>query len=264
MKLLCSVKIVPDVDKFQYDFERNTVVRENVRMILNPEDACSVAFALKAKAARQDVAIEVVTMAPKSAVPILQDLIRMGVDRVIHISDPLFSGSDSYATSKILGRYIQSQTYDLLLTGTHAIDGDTSHVPGQLAELLNHRQMSHVMHIDLDRLDASAAVFTVDNEQSVDTFEMNLPGILSLSKESKYKLPYIKYADINRDVSDQIQTLNNGDLGFFPEEIGMKGSLTWVNRTFVKKYEKRDKVVVHNDEQGIDRVYSFLKEKGFL
>jgi electron transfer flavoprotein beta subunit len=258
------VKIVPDVDKFEYDFESNTVVRDNVRMILNPDDASGVGFALKVKSMKPDTIVEVVTMAPESVEPLLLDLARVGVDRVTYISDPIFSGSDSYATSKILAKYLETTSYDCILTGTHAIDGDTSHVPAQLGELLDLCQMSNVIKIDEDALDESKVVFTVDNDTSVSTYEMKLPGILSIQKESNYKLPYIKYEDINKDVNDQINIISNDDLAFEKGKVGLEGSLTKVNRTFVKEYKKRNKVVVGNDEQGIETVYSFLKDKGFV
>lgn len=264
MKLICMVKIVPDVDKFKYDFERNTVVRENVRMIMNPDDASSVALALRVKATLPDTTVEVVSMAPKSGIPILKDLIRLGVDQVTLISDRFFSGSDSYATSTILAKYLKSTVYDCILTGTHAIDGDTSHVPAQLGELLNLSQMSNVIHVDETLFSEEKAVFKVDSEQSISLYEMEMPGILSLQKESKYKLPYIKRADINKDVQAQIKFVTNEDLRFEPKEVGLKGSLTKVNRTFVKEYARRNQVVVKNDDEGLERVYAFLKEKGFL
>ncbi len=264
MKILCMVKIVPDVDKFKYDFDTNTVVRENVRMILNPDDASSVGVALKIKHLYPGTTVEVVSMAPESVRPLIYDLVRVGVDRVNLITDKLFSGSDSYATSKVLAKYVQTLSYDIILTGTHAIDGDTSHVPAQLGELLDMSQMSNVIHIDEQLLDTTKAVFTVDFDSEVATYEMQLPGILSLRKESGYKLPYIKYEDMNKDVTDSIHVITNNDLGFEPFEIGLKGSKTKVNKTFVKEYEKRDKVVVTNDDQGINTVYAFLQEKGFI
>lgn len=129
MKIICMVKIVPDVDKFQFDFEKNTVVRENIRMIINPDDASGIGFALKVKSILPETQVEVVTMGPKSVLPLIEDLVRRGVDHATLISDQLFAGSDSYATSKILAKYISRSKYDFILTGTHAIDGDTSHVP---------------------------------------------------------------------------------------------------------------------------------------
>lgn len=264
MKIVCMVKYVPDVDKFRYDFEHNTVVRENVRMILNPDDASAVAFALKVKDIYPETTVEIVTMAPQSVLPLVEDILRVGVDKATLISDSVFSGSDTYATSKVLARYLERTAYDLILTGTHAIDGDTAHVPSQLGELLNLFQMSNVIRVDEHLIDAERAVFTVENETSISTYEVALPAILSLQKESKYKLPYIKYEDLKKEVKHRINIISNDDLDFEQSEVGLKGSLTKVNRTFVKEYEKRDKVVVHNDEEGIERVYLYLKEKGFV
>jgi electron transfer flavoprotein beta subunit len=258
------VKIVPDVDKFQFDLESNTVVRENVRMIINPDDVSGVGFALRIKSLRPETTVEVVTMAPHSARPLLNDLVKVGVDHVTWISDRVFSGSDSYATSRILSEYLKTASFDCIVTGTHAIDGDTSHVPSQLGELLELPQMSHIILIDENKFTESKAVFTVEDELSTSTYELELPGILSIQKESNYKMPYIKLKDINRDVSDRINIISNSELQLGPEEIGLKGSLTKVKRTFVKEYKKRDKHIVQNDEQGIETVYLFLKSKGFV
>lgn len=255
---------MPDVDKFEYDFDRNTVVREKVRMVINPDDASAVAFALKAKAAHLDTKVEVVTMAPKSVMPLLRDLVRVGVDQVTLLSDALFSGSDSYATSKILATFIKECDYDFILTGTHAIDGDTSHVPAQIADILTLTQMSNIVYVDESSLNQSNVIFKVENESAVSTYQLNLPAILSLQKESGYKLPYITYEAMSRDVDNQIRCLTNEHFNFSEEEVGIGGSLTKVNRTFIKEYKKRDKIVVQANEDGIDQVYTFMKEKGYI
>ncbi len=74
----------------------------------------------------------------------------------------------------------------------------------------------------------------------------------------------MKREDINKDVRNRLNIITNSDLAFEEGEVGLKGSLTKVNRTFVKEYEKREKVVVGNDDEGIDEVYEFLKKKGFV
>jgi len=132
MRLICLVKFVPDVDSYQYDFENNALIREKARLQLNPDDVCAVAFALRVKAAHPDTMIEVVTMAPSVVTPHLADLLRIGVDRGTLISDRIFAGSDTYATATILARYLATRDFDAILSGTHAIDGDTSHIPAQL------------------------------------------------------------------------------------------------------------------------------------
>lgn len=49
LKLVCLVKMVPDMEHFTYDYEKNILVREHAKSVLNPADACALAAALKLK-----------------------------------------------------------------------------------------------------------------------------------------------------------------------------------------------------------------------
>lgn len=264
MRLLCLVKFVPDVYGFEFDFENNTLVRQNIRMILNPDDACALAFALSVKAGDPDCRIEVVSMAPRSVIPHMHDLLRLSVDRGILISDSLYAGSDTSATTEVLSKYISTCSFDCILTGSHSLDGDTAHVPVQLAESLDLDQMSGIVRIDRERFNRSRAIFDVEDEKSVSTYEITLPAVLSLSRESGYKMPYPKYEDLQRDVSDKLSIITNEVLGMTKESAGLSGSLTRVIRTYNKTLPKRNKTIVNNDENGIEYVFTFLKAQGFL
>jgi electron transfer flavoprotein beta subunit len=264
MKIICLIKFVPDVENFKYDYERNVLVRENVRMILNPDDACSVAFALKVKEQQPGTVIEVVTMAPQSIIPQLEDLLRLNVDRAVLISDKVYVGSDTYVTGRILGRYLSEASFDCILAGTHTLDGDTSHVPSQVAELLGLSQMSNVVEIDEAVFCRERAVVLADEEFTYAKYEITLPAVISLRKDRKYKLPYIRYEDLSRDVKDRIRIIDNEELGFAQEEVGIVGSLTQISSTFVKSMEKKERLIVRNDEEGMNQVYSFLMERGFV
>ncbi|MBC7959778.1 MAG: electron transfer flavoprotein subunit beta/FixA family protein [Vallitaleaceae bacterium] len=264
MKLICVVKFVPDVDNFKYDFERNTLVRDQVRLTLNPDDACAVAYALKVKEKRLDTFVEVVTMAPSTIIPHMEDLLRIGVDRGVILSDKAFAGSDTYATSKILSKYLSGESYDCILTGTHAVDGDTSHVPAQLGEWLGLNQLSSIVKVDVERFDETVAYVDVEHEMASVTYEVTMPAILSITRESGYKLPYIRRGDMNKDVKSSLFVISKEDLALSEDEIGLKGSLTRVIGTYTKQYEKRDKKSVKVDEAGIETVFNFLKDKGIL
>ena len=264
MKLICVVKFVPDVDHFKYDYENNTLIRDHVRLTLNPDDACAIAFALKLKEKWPKTYVEVVTMAPSSIMPHMEDLLRLGVDKGIILSDRAFAGSDTYATSKVLARYLSHQEYDCILTGTQALDGDTSHIPAQLAERLGMNQISSIMQIDFERFSETECFVIVEHESASITYEVNMPAILSLTRESGYKLPYVKRSNMNKDVKASLSVLNKEDLALSEDEAGLKGSLTKVVRTYTKQYEKRDKNVVKVDEAGVETVFNFLKDKGIL
>lgn len=264
MNIICLVKFVPDVDNFVYDYDRNVLIRENVKMILNPDDAAALAFALKVKDKHPDTFIEVVSMAPKSIIGQLEDLLRRNVDKATLISDKSYVGSDSYITSKILAKYLKTKSFDCILTGTHALDGDTSHVPAQLGELLGLAQLSNVIKIDESRFSDKEATVNVDREKVISTYRVGLPAILSIQKESKYKLPHIKYKNLSLDVSANISVISNSVLLFNENEVGIEGSLTKVSRTYPKRMEKKECIIVDNDDEGVEVVYQFLKSKGYV
>ncbi len=270
MKIICIVKFVPDVESIVGNEKNNTLTGnttrtgKNIRMILNPDDACALAFALGVKAGDPECVVEVVSMGPAAVRPHMEDLLRLEVDRGTLISDPVFEGSDSFVTSEVLGRYLATRSFDCLLTGSISLDGGTSHVPVQLAETLGLDQMLGIIRIDPHRFDCTRAVFEVADEKTVTTYEVAMPCVLSLTSESGYKLPYIRLKNLQQDVSNELTIITNKDLCFSKTEVGQTGSLIKTVKTCPKTYEKKDKHIVGNDEDGIAYVFDFLKQRGFL
>lgn len=264
-KIACLVKIIPDVENFTYDYDKNILVRENVKSILNPDDACAVALALEMKK-RMGNQVTVINMGAKSDEKYLENLLRRGVDNAVLITDPLYKGSDTYVTASILSRYLSREAYDLVLTGTRSLDGDTEHIPSQVAEILHMPVMTHVTKVEMGE-NASSVEDEIQvevQEEEILEFLVKLPAVLGICAESKYKLPFIKYDDRKKDVSDRLAIITNRDLAFSAEEIGFEGSKTKVINTYPKKPKHKEKRIVQIDEQGIAYVYDFLKEKGFL
>lgn len=263
LKAVCLVKIVPDVEHFTYDYEKNILVREHAKSVLNPADACAVAAALKLKKSC-GAEVAVISMGPGSVFKYLEDLIRRGADEAVLITDSMYRGSDTYATARILARTIERCGYDIIFAGTHSMDGDTAHIPCQTAELLGVNVMSNVRKVREDKLsDTHIQVEVAADGQNVE-LEMRWPAVLAISSESKYKLPFVRYEDLNKDVSDHITVITNSELEFREDETGLSGSKTKVIKTYPKKYAARQKVIVGNDDDGIEYVYQFLKEKGYV
>lgn len=264
MKLICLAKLVPDVENFKYDYERNVLVRDGVHQVINPEDVTALALALDIKKTFPETFIETVSMAPLGAVPHLEDLIRRGVDRATLITDSRYVGSDTYVTSRILSRYIEKQSFDWILSGTHSLDGGTAHVAPQIAEILDIAQMSNIIDIDRDGLSSGTAVVEVDTDEAVSLFAVDAPALLSLQYSTRLKLPYIAYENFQSDVRQQISIIDNELLKFDESEIGFKGSLTKVVKAEVRKFDRKDTLFLHCDEAGIEAVYRFLRRKGFV
>ncbi len=269
MKIICLVKPVPDVERFVYDYERNVLVRDNVHLVINPEDTTALAGALRIRQNDPETIVETVTMAPRGAVPHLEDLLRRGVDRATLISDPLYVGSDTYATSRILSRFLEGETFDLLLCGTHTLDGGTAHVPLQVAELLDLPGITGVTDIGqvgdvAGNVRPGSVEVEVELERAVERYEVTLPAVVGCAYAPQNKLPYISYENMNLDVSDRISLVGNGELGFEEDEVGIPGSLTWVQSVEVKTMDRKNTLFVRPDQEGIEKVVDFLNRKGFV
>ncbi|MGM0393685.1 MAG: electron transfer flavoprotein subunit beta/FixA family protein, partial [Thermodesulfobacteriota bacterium] len=178
------------------------------------------------------------------------------------IWDPGLEDSDGFVTSNVLSRYIAGRPCDCLLTGSLSLDGGSAQVPGQIAESLGLDQMLGVIRIDPDRFDPTRAVFQAVDETGVTTWEMAMPGVLSLTRESGYKLPYVTLTDLRRDVSEKLNVLTSKDLGFSGGEVGDAGSLTRVAASCPVTYGEKDPKIVGTDDAGITQVFDFLKKKG--
>jgi len=101
-----------------------------------------------------------------------------------------------------------------------------------------------------------------DDEES--TYKLKIPAVLSVSSQSAYKLPFVKFADLESCVDDRITMLSNKELAFPLGSVGLKGSLTAVKGTMPVYTGTRSAVFVKTDEEGIEAVYHYLKEKGLI
>lgn len=262
MKIICLVKYVPDTEKFEYDYETDKINRDASRLILNPDDKNAMAFAMMQKKQDPSVYVEVVTMGPLKLEEPMKDFVRLGADHATLISDRHFAGSDSLVTSRIISRYLASKEYDLLLTGTHTLDGGTGHVGPQIAETMGINQFSNIVAIK----DATPAYSIVEALQEERTYRLKIenPSVLSVTHQMNLRLGFVRYENIGRNVDDQFALVTNEDLQLTAEKIGGKGSPTKVRKNVVVKREQVEHKVVKVDDEGIDEVIHFLKEKGYL
>jgi electron transfer flavoprotein beta subunit len=83
-------------------------------------------------------------------------------------------------------------------------------------------------------------------------------------RNTAYKLPFVRYADLDLDVDDRIRIVTNEDLAFRLDEAGIGGSLTRVVRTWAKTIPYKEKVFLRGDDEGVEAVCRFLAEHNFV
>jgi electron transfer flavoprotein beta subunit len=271
MRIGCLLKFVPDTDKLVYNDEGKLLRREKMELTLNPDESSALAWALALRKSGVDVEIEALSMVPPKMADAARDLLRIGVSRFFLISDPRFAGSDTLATSRVLVRCIamreaEAGRYDLILCGTRSLDGDTSHIPAQTAALLGRPVITGVYRLSLGLAlteDEGRAVAETEDEDSVLTWRLRLPAVAGFVPRRELRLPFVRYADLDKDVDDRLYRISNAELGLGQEETGLAASHTRVERTFVKTLPPKKQTVVYGSAEGAARVLALLRENGF-
>ncbi|MFX1464450.1 MAG: electron transfer flavoprotein subunit beta, partial [Promethearchaeota archaeon] len=143
MRFIVCVKQVPDTTEVKIDPETNTLIREGVPSILNPFDQFALEEAIKIK--KEGDEIIVISMGPTQAKKALLKCLALGADKAILLSDKVFAGADTWATSYTLVQSIKKiGDYNMIFCGLQAIDGDTAQVGPEIAAQLGIPQITHV------------------------------------------------------------------------------------------------------------------------
>ena len=90
----------------------------------------------------------VLSMGPPSFEPFLKLAVAMGADDAVLLSDRVFGGADTFATSRVLAAGIDKlKPFDLVMCGEASSDGSTEQVPPSIAGWLGIPQVSYVSEI---------------------------------------------------------------------------------------------------------------------
>lgn len=262
MKIFVLVKQVPNTTQVKLDPKTGSLIREGVEAIMNPDDRQAVEAALRIREAGGGQVIAL-SMGPAQAVDVLTEALGMGVDKGVLLTDRLFAGADTWATSLTLARAIEVLGgADLVVCGRQAIDGDTAQIGPQVAEALGLNQATFVQEMELkeDRLVVSRQV-----EDGLEKLSLNLPALVTIS--SGFGQP--RYPEASRLLSAcenpaPIQVMNAADLGLKAEEVGLEGSLTQVIKTFSPKQARAGLILESSPEQAAKTLVARLREAGIL
>ena len=234
MNIIVCVKQVPDAKDVRLDPKTNTMAREGVQSIMNPFDRHAVEEGVRLKE-QHGGTVTVISMGPPQAEAVLREAVACGADEAVLVSDRAFAGADTWATTYTLGKAIEKLgSFDLILCGKQAIDGDTAQVGPGLARRLNVPYVSYVRKITgiangivrLHRL----------MDDGYDEVEIPLPGLLTVVKEiNEPRVPSLKGKMKAKSLS--IRSLNAGDIEADADSIGLPGSTTQVVKVFAPEFK---------------------------
>jgi electron transfer flavoprotein beta subunit len=169
------MKQVPDTEtKIQPKADGSGIDFTGVKFVMNPYDEFAVEEAIKMGGEST-----VITMGPERTVEGLRTALAMGIQKAIHV-DTGDKWYDPFTTATVLAKVLKEGSYDVILCGKQAIDGDNSQVTQMVAELLNAPQVVIVEKVEMagDKVKVTRRVSGGTKE----IYEVGFPVVLGAEK----------------------------------------------------------------------------------
>lgn len=154
--------------------EQGGIVRDGVKLIINPYDEYAVEEALRLKE-RHGGTVTVISVGPSSAAEALRTALAMGADEAVQVLDEGLS-TDETGVAEILAAYLRTVNYDLLLGGYFSVDNGAGQVAIRLAKLLELPHVSSIVQLEIQ--DGHAKVVR-DAEGDSESLSIKLPALFT-------------------------------------------------------------------------------------
>ncbi|MDR2014723.1 MAG: electron transfer flavoprotein subunit beta/FixA family protein [Azoarcus sp.] len=235
MHIAVCIKQVPDSAQIRVHPVTNTIMRQGVPAIINPFDLYALEEALRLKD-RFGARVTVVTMGPLQAEGAMKRAISFGADEAILVTDKIFAGADtlatSYALAAALRRLNEIEPIDIVFSGKQTIDGDTAQVGPGLAIRLGFQLLSYVSSVD--RIDPEKREIVVHRraEGGVQVLSSRLPCVITVL-EGTNEMRFATMPDMFRAARFEVKKWDRDAAGIEDiRQVGLKGSPTVVNKVY--------------------------------
>ncbi len=182
LKIVVLAKQVPDTRNVGKDAmtAEGTVNRAALPAIFNPEDLNALEQALRLKEQHPGSTVGLLTMGPPRAGEIIRQGLYRGTDTGWLLTDRLFAGADTLATSYALATAIKKiGDVDIVIGGRQAIDGDTAQVGPQVAQKLGLNQVTYAEEIL--KIEDGKATIRRHIDGGVETVVAPLPVVITVN-----------------------------------------------------------------------------------
>lgn len=234
MLVIACIKQVPDTTQVKIDPVTGTLIREGVPFITNPFDTHALEEALKLKD-KYGWRVAVISMGPPNTEITLKKALALGADEAILLSDRVFGGADTLATSMVLAEAVkclaQKEEIAIVLCGRQTIDGDTAQVGPGIATRLKYSQLTLVDQIQHVDLLAKKVRVRRKLEGRHEIVEAPLPAMIAVVREiNQPRYPIVPRRLMAEEA--EVTLWDNKVMKLAEETIGLKGSPTQVRKIF--------------------------------
>lgn len=248
MKIIVCIKQVPDTTSVTINKTTGTMEREGVPAMVNPYDLYAVEEALRISE-EHGGSVTALSMGPPQVQEALREVVSMGVEAAFLLTDRQFAGADTLATSYTLARGLEKiGEFDLIFCGKQAVDGDTAQVGPELAEHLGLPFVGFVRKVREVRPGFICVERMTD--EGAEVVESPLPAVISVVKEiNEPRLPSLRGK--MKAKKFEAEEWSASDVGAEEDRIGLKGSPTWVTRSFTPEARGSGEILEGEDSAAL-------------
>ena len=234
MLVVACIKQVPDTTQVKIDPVTGTLIREGVPFIVNPFDTHALEESLRLKD-RYGFRVAAISMGPPNTEATLRKALALGADEVVLLSDRVFGGADTLATSKVLAEAIrrldEKEEVVMVICGKQTIDGDTAQVGPGIASRLKYQQLTLVDQIQNVDLEAKKVRVMRKLEGRHEIVEASLPALVTVVREiNRPRYPTVPMRLMAEEA--EVTLWDNKVMQLDAETIGLRGSPTQVRKIF--------------------------------
>jgi electron transfer flavoprotein beta subunit len=281
LKIIVLAKQVPDTRNVGKDAMKadGTVNRAALPAIFNPEDLNALEQALSLKNKFPGSHITLLTMGPVRAAEVLREGLFRGADDGVLLTDRAFAGADTLATSYALSCAIKKfGSFDVIICGRQAIDGDTAQVGPQVAEKLGIPQITYTEEI----LSVNNGKIRIRRrlERGIEIVESKFPLVITVNgsapecrpRNAKHIMKYKHSSTLSERAEkseDYISMINErpylnikewsvNDIECDREQLGLTGSPTKVKKIENIVFQAKDSKKLSASDKDIDELMKEL------
>ncbi|PHS69647.1 MAG: EtfB protein [Cycloclasticus sp.] len=248
MKILVGVKRVIDFNvRVQVKPDGSGVVKDGVKMSMNPFDEIAIEEALRIKEAGHAEEVIVTTIGPKACQEQLRTALAMGADRAIHVLTD--DEVQPLTAARILKALADKEQPKIVLLGKQAIDDDNNQTAQMLGALSHWPQATFASEV---KIEGDTATVTREVDAGLETISVDLPAVISA--DLRLNEPrYVKLPDIMKAKRKPLETVSIEDLG-----VGHAAAVKVLKTTAPAKRQAGIKV------ESVTELVTVLKEKGLI
>lgn len=265
LTIISLIKQVPLPSEMRMG-EDGLMDRTKAKSIINIDCQFGLEAGLQLKKQYPDARMIVCSMGPNSFEPSLRTAISMGYDEAYLLSDRKLGGSDTYATGlaistmlKHLGFNKDSKDPFIIFAGRQTSDGDTAHVPSQVAEAMGIPQATFVESVKADGKGNVIAKRIIEGGYQM--MQLPMPCVISMTPTGvPPRKPSLSGAIKARHA--KINVFGVDDVHVNTEKIGLSGSPTIVANV-VNIVSERPPVTLcegHTETELVDSLIENMKK----